>query len=434
MSRPSSYHDGQRYEEDPFDSNGFALPLFTQQSAVPSYRTDGQAHLSPPQASGHQHRHSLNYGSSINSPFNSSGSAHGPPQSHHRQQQSVSSGLPYTSVPYPQTAHPTSQVDELMPPATSSGSFGSLARSTSLGARKKDPYSYSSDDVESGLGSMDTRGEPSTAWMGYGGGRSSAAQAYGALSQSRDVAMSPTKTYSSNNQMKPPPVPAYALTRPPPARNDSSGSSPSRSAYDHGINNPYVPQGLDPGPSVPVKEASWTGYRRPLTGPRVPSNSMQKSSPIEQLSPFVMPDNRGISPLSPLVDPYNLSPNMQPPQPASPGMSSQPRWSASQMPLSPPRGQRPQSSQQLYPASQPATPATKKYDMGPPRARLPSRERSRGGTSRQGFREIKSWKDLDPMVNHEPNGRRADPDIPGKYLSVSGSHYGHNGADVWVSP
>ncbi|RYZ79867.1 MAG: hypothetical protein EOP04_26940 [Proteobacteria bacterium] len=30
-----------------------------------------------------------------------------------------------------------------------------MARSASLGARKKDPYAYASDDVESGLGNMD---------------------------------------------------------------------------------------------------------------------------------------------------------------------------------------------------------------------------------------------------------------------------------------
>lgn len=50
---------------------------------------------------------------------------------------------------------------------------------------------------------------------------------------------------------------------------------------------------------------------------------------------------------------------------------------------------------------------------------MPSRDRSRTGTSRQGFGEVKAWKDLVPVVTNESNGRRADPDLPGKYLSVS---------------
>jgi hypothetical protein len=429
MSRPSSSHDGERYEEDPFDPSGFSLPLFNpHQTTIPPYRSgqlDGQVHPPPPSSSGHQHRHSVNYGSNLNSEFNSSAAAPhtaGLPQSQHRQHQSMASTLPYSTLPYPQTATGAQHVDELMPPASTSASFGSLARSASLGARKKDPYSYSSDDVESGLGNVEVRGESSNGWPGYGGGRQ-AAQVHAPPPQSRDIPMSPTKSYGNNNQMNPPPIPAYALTRPPPARNDSGRSSPSRATYTHeasySMPSPYVPRGSDPGPSTLAGQTQWAEYRRPQSNQRVPSAGMYQSSPTEQLSAFLKPDTLGASPQSPLLNPYDVSRNMAPAQTISPNPSAQSRWGRSQIPTSPRRGHRSHSSHQLYPASQPVTPASKTYGMGPPRATMPSRERSRSGISRQGLTEVKAWKDLVPMVTNESNGRRADPDLPGKYLSVS---------------
>ena len=425
MSRPSSNHDGQRYEEDPFESSGFSLPLFNpHQSTGPSYRagvSDGRLpHLPPLPSSSHVQRHSMTYGSDPNSPFNSSTAiapnSSGLPRSQHRQQESITSTLPFTSVPYPQSAQHASQADELMPPATSSASFGSLARSASLGARKKDPYSYSSDDVESGLGSMDVRGESSSGWPGYGGARP-VAQTYAPPPQLRDVTMSPSKP-DAGSYMNPPPVPAYALTRPPPVRNDSSRSSPSRPMYANGqggsLLNPYLPREPDPGLSLTVNDGQWADYRRPQIGLRV-ATSVSNS---DQLSPFSRPETMGNSPQSPLLSPYELPPSA-PSQPSSPNLAAQPRWVPENMSISPPRGYRSQSSNQIYPASQPVTPATKGYDVGPPRVTMPGRESSGRGVSKQGFREVNAWKDLVAVVNNEPNGRRADPNLPGKYLSVS---------------
>lgn len=183
--------------------------------------------------------------------------------------------------------------------------------------------------------------------------------------------------------------------------------------------NPYVPRGLDPDASDTASQSQWAEYRHPQIGGRAASNGMYDSSPIEQVSPYMKPDTLGASPSSPLSNPYDLSPDIAPPQPVSPNPPLQSRWSTSQIPMSPPRGHRSHSSHQLYPASQPVTPATKNYDMDPPRGLMPPQQRSRGGLSRQGLREVKAWKDLSPVVNGEPNGRRADPDLPGKYLSVS---------------
>ncbi len=38
---------------------------------------------------------------------------------------------------------------------------------------------------------------------------------------------------------------------------------------------------------------------------------------------------------------------------------------------------------------------------------------------RRGLSEVRDLRDLRPVLNDYPVGRRADPKIPGKYLSVS---------------
>ena len=158
MSRPSSYHSSH-YNEDPFDANGFALPLFNaSQPPIPHITTDlasngpydspSSARFLPPSANaGHQQRHSIS--TALSSPFSgTSPHSAGPPSANrHHRQGSMSSALPYSSnlagqgVPYPQSG----RMDGIMmapPHAGGVSSFGSLARSASLG-RKKDPYSYS---------------------------------------------------------------------------------------------------------------------------------------------------------------------------------------------------------------------------------------------------------------------------------------------------
>ncbi|ORY33518.1 kinase-like domain-containing protein [Naematelia encephala] len=85
------------------------------------------------------------------------------------------------------------------------------------------------------------------------------------------------------------------------------------------------------------------------------------------------------------------------------------RWSSSQAPPSPPRHI---PSQQLYPASQPTTPAGK-YETGS--RNLPNR--GRGASSRTGFRDVNGRGDLKPIINDHPSGRRADPNSLGRYLS-----------------
>lgn len=65
----------------------------------------------------------------------------------------------------------------------------------------------------------------------------------------------------------------------------------------------------------------------------------------------------------------------------------------------------------------------------PPPQTIPSRpstgsaidKRSSSAASKreEEFRDIRGLADLRAVVNALPNGRRADPDAPGKYLSVS---------------
>lgn len=84
-----------------------------------------------------------------------------------------------------------------------------------------------------------------------------------------------------------------------------------------------------------------------------------------------------------------------------------------------PNGARSQSSHQVYPASQPVTPAGK-YELGPP----PTRDQrsvslGQAQTQAKGFRDVMDWQDLRPVINERPAGRRPDPVRPGKYISVS---------------
>lgn len=414
MSRPGSFHDTAQ------DSNGFSLPLFNAQPPpIPSINTRpsvDHSYLPPQHSTGHQHRQSVAYSPSGPPPAS-------PRSAGHQQRQSMASAMPYASVPYPQTAHPgiTHHEEGLMPPPSSS-SFGSLARSASLGARRKDPYAYSSDDVESGLGQMDMQGDSGGGgWSGFGGGRPSG---YVPLPATRDVTMSPSvgRTYSTGG-MNPPPVPPYALSRPPTGpRVDSSSSSPSRSVHMvQAASSPYVARQADASPSMNA-QPQWNDYRRPAASQRMPSSSSYHSPNSDQLSPFVNPPQLAPSPHSPgpSGNSNDTSPTINLPQPnlpPSPLNTSMSRWETSHYA---PGSSPPHSAHQLYPASQPVTPANKGYDMAPPR-NMPSRgSASRGTSSKQGLRVVHNLSNLKPRVNAMPSGRRADPSIPGKYLSVSG--------------
>lgn len=454
MSRPASYHDPHNLNS-PSSSNDLALPLFNnhQTFAVPNITTNlfddhnpspssspALAHFPLPSTTGaaHQSRHSIAHHHISASPH--SVGPYDPPRGH-RKQGSMSSALPYTS----QHAHHQSQQqysrgrdqDMMLPPSiAATSSLGNLARSASLG-RRKDPYSYSSDDVESGLGSMDMGSDPT--WPGYGG-RTIQQQPHhhpppppiaAAAHSPRDVVMSPARTNPHNTAMNPPPIPSHALARPPVGRFDSGGSSPSRQSYSghtqrDSFSNPYIPRGSDPGPSVPSQSGQggqWTDYRRPQSGRMPSAGSYSAHSPVSEhqlSSPYLRPDMVGSSPHSPMPNPYESSSNHTamnlPPSPRG--------WPSldTAMPLSPDFPPR-TMSQQGYPASQPATPA-RGYDAPPPR--FPSSSAYDSNTSRttqssasKGFRKVRDKSDLRPVTTGTGFGRRADPDAPGRFLSVS---------------
>ncbi|WWC71928.1 uncharacterized protein I206_105887 [Kwoniella pini CBS 10737] len=459
-------------EDDPF-----SLPLFNHHptgglgggtSALPAIRTNADLPPSqippPPPASAHRNNASTQYtqGGVLSSPFSASPrvpTTGGPPipNSHRPHASSVSSAAPYPSGGFGQS-YPQQQQELMPPPPTSSSSSSYLGRSTSLGGtRKKDPFAYRSDDVESGFGNMDVSDNtippmPSSAtsghWSNYQNNNTATAQrqSYHGYptqpSSQRDVIMSPNKQH--NNPMNPPPVPAHAMRQ---AQQQSSipQNEGHSSSTTFQANNPYIPRGSDPGPSSTgasgADQSQWTDYRRPSINQRMSSTGSYQSRNSDQLSPFTKPVSLSVggelSPSSPLMNPYDMSsssattgfpsssPSIPPPHSNIP---NSPRWnnptttaSSSNRPVASPVGGRPPPStrgststaNQLYPSSQPVTPAGK-YELAPSRAENTSREATQ---SRFGFREVHDYADLKPVVNTQPNGRRADPDASGKYLS-----------------
>ena len=458
MAQSPAYRSSRNYaQDDRYDQDGYDLPLFNPHPpaggpAASPIRTD-ITFPSPRQYTSHltggdrppdhadQYNGNLDYSPQYQAaqplPSPTSRGAQLPyPSPSHQRQGSMSSALPY-SVQYSNPGR-----EELLPPQPASAF--SLGRSASLGTRKKDPYSYSSDDVESGLGNIDMREEPS--WGGdqeYGQapvqrGRlpppQLQSQPQGYPQSPRDVVMSPVRP-SPNRQMNPPPVPSHAMGFPTVQVHDGSGdSSPSRPSYSgHGkrdsFSNPYVPlpRGSDPGPNGAQGGPQWTDYRRTPAGSRMPSSGSfgPPSSPLpDQLSPYMKPETFPSSPHSPLMNPYDSSPGIvgSSKLPSSP-LGALATWpnQGSTLPTSPPTVR--QMSTPQYPASQPVTPASNRpYDMGPPRG-LPSRTRSGGATSRSGFMEVQGKQDLRPVLSQQHQTRRADPNRPGKYLSVSFSNF-----------
>lgn len=365
------------------------------------------------------------------------------------------------------------------PPSASSGGLGALARSASLGARKKDPYSYSSDDVESGLGQMDMRGDRGygniqggggqgyahmarPSYNGGGGGSGSGAQGqgqgYGAVGSGAsgagmDISMSSPGTggasrpYSTSSRggggglgMPPPPIPNHPnlqqySRQAQGSRNDSNNSSPSRQPFlppsNQNNQNPYVPRSSDPGPSIQIDEQPEWDYPRPSSNnQRMPSSSSFHSQPSSDLrSPFLTSssDPQIPSPHSPLLNPYDNSS----PAYSSSGMSTSPNMNGDN------NQQQQQQQQQSWPSSFPASPGrpaqpprsqsqqtypasqpvTPGKNEGPPRGARDPRSKQPSPV-KKGFRDVRGWDDLKPMASEKSNGRRADPLRPGKFLSV----------------
>ncbi|WRT70311.1 uncharacterized protein IL334_007309 [Kwoniella shivajii] len=462
-------------EDDPF-----SLPLFNHShhqsatvggSGLPPIRTglDGPPQIAPPppasahrSSTNHPHPAGVSTGGVLSSPFSASprvptNNAPPLPNPHRPHAASTSSATPYSSVPYPQSSSMQVHNDELMPPSTSSHSY--LGRSASLGgARKKDPFAYRSDDVESGFGNMEVSDDilpppppqSSGNWAAYNNNGQRQSQSYqgypGQPQQSRDIIMSPSKPYGGNNtSMNPPPVPAHALRQQPSSATQSNNELNISPSYQSNSisSNPYIPRGSESGPSSSNDPTHWTDYRRPSlnNNQRMSSTGSYQSRASDQLSPFAKAAPLGESPSSPLLNPYEVSPNLAPsgfasspnvpPPQIIPNMPTSPRhWTtanpaSSSRPAASPVGGRPppsssstsRAANQLYPASQPVTPAGK-YELNAPRG-MPSRDGSGSGeaVSRNGLREINGWTDLKPIVASQPNGRRADPDVPGKFLS-----------------
>lgn len=174
--------------------------------------------------------------------------------------------------------------------------------------------------------------------------------------------------------------------------------------------NPYLPRGTadggagagvsGPGSVAPPSDA-WLSYRR-------------NSAASDSVSPL------GASPHSPGLMAYDPSPHLLTPQGTSNNLTSSPRQPY------PPAGSpsRPSSQyvsghrSQSFAASQPVTPSGRYEPM-------PSSSRGRdvsgsslSSSSRHGFRPVRDWSDLKPAGNSHAQGRRADPDVPGGFMSV----------------
>lgn len=363
-------------------------------------------------------------------------------------QPQIGAGPPHSAgaLPHPNTrpgnhmaSYYQQRNEELAPPASSASGLGSLARSASLGARKKDPYAYASDDVESGLGNMDMTDDYGPA-SGWGGGmRQGAGEGGGAASGMyaspiRDTSMSsigpPPSARGYQANMNPPPVPSQ-LSRPAQSQARPGSNTPSEpspvSFGSAAMTNPYLPRVSDPGPSS-GSSTQWADYRPPTNHRQPSSSSMRSPMSDHSASPFSRND---ISPHSPMMNPYegsspllggaptfdtNLLRSHSGQMPASPSQPTSAQWGGAYTPSSPhraPPNLRSQS-QQLFPSV-----STHATNQDTTMRGGSSRGGSTRGTPLQGFRTVESAADLKPIVRSQPSGRRADPVTPGKYLSVS---------------
>lgn len=439
MSRPSSFYDTQ--DQTYRQSNGFQLPLFNHQGPSAPSHLDMDS-LPVPATSGRVHgqeRHSISF-----------------PQPQIGSQPPHSAG----AIPPPNTrpgnhmaAYYHQQRNEELAPPPSTG-LGSLARSASLGARKKDPYAYASDDVESGLGNMDmadSHGSGSGWGGGYNGNGGNSGGVGGGMyaSPMRDVSMSstgpPPSARSVQSSMNPPPIPSH-LSRPPQSQARTDSLSPSKSSpVNFGgttMPNPYVPRVSDPGPSA-GSSTQWADYRPPTQ--RLASGSSMRSPLSDATSPYSL----DISPNSPMMNPYdNASPviggydttllrshgSQMPTSPLQPPNQWGPSYGTPSSPHRAPPNVRSQS-QQLYASGMPTSAPNLLQQQDTTMRGGSSRGSSMRGTSRQeyrgeGFRDVENGGDLKPVVNTHSNGRRADPRKPGSYLGVSGYIFSLRGVQL----
>lgn len=420
MSRSDSYYAPSQQGYDQAE-HGFQLPLFSQQAATapPPIRT-GMDSLPQPATSGGgqgQQRHSISF-----------------PQPQIGGQPPHSAGAipPPNTRPGNHMASYYQQRNEELAPPPASGGLGSLARSASLGTRKKDPYAYASDDVESGLGNMDMTDHhaPGPGWSSDYRGNAGNNGMY--ASPIRDTIGPPPSARSLGTNMNPPPIPSH-LSRPPQSSARADSGSPSKSSpVNFGTPNmtsPYLPRVSDPGPSA-GSSTGWADYRPPTTQ-RQASGSSMRSPLSDPMSPYPRGE---VSPHSPMLNPYDgASPVMGgsgfdnhllrthghalPTSPLQPSG----QWGNSYTPSSPhraPPNVRSQS-QQLYAPGPPHSAVG--YQQQDTDMRGSSRDSSMRGIQRQGLRVVQNSADLKPVVNTRSNGRRADPSKPGKYLSVSAS-------------
>lgn len=313
----------------------------------------------------------------------------------------------------------SSYPDEIMTsppmPSSASGALGSLARSASLGtARRKDPFSYPSGDVESGMGGD---------WSGgYPAGPITHLRPTQQMPQARvnnqpvdrnaDVPMSPgsgSRSYGghqSSQSMPPPPLPSLGRALPSASSPGAISQQLPSQPPSQPPSNPYVPRGVEGGP--PPSD-SWLGYRRASSHPSPDSVSPLGASPHSPALPVSYGD-----PSPHLLTPQGTTNNL-PGSPRQPYMSSPARETASPHRSAPSAFPSHVHRSQSFAASQPVTPSGR-YDPS-----VPPPHSSSGGQSpsSQGFRPVHSWSDLRPIVNAHPQGRRADPNSSGAYLSVS---------------
>ncbi|BEI94681.1 uncharacterized protein CcaverHIS019_0702620 [Cutaneotrichosporon cavernicola] len=417
MSRPSSYHSAPTQAAN----DDFALPLYQQPTQstlayqspqyqgpplnpnVPPPRSPRTTALPPPPlSSGHSlqantpQRHSVH--TTHLTPSRPSGSPY-------------SAAQPYTPTPATTNGSATSSQRQSMhfpaygtsygasdhPPtaggaggAGSGGTLGSLARSASLStARRKDPFSYPSDDVESGMAGGDIGSGPAyvasagAAQIRPGGAPAGAANQMPMpyintnLRNDTDVVMSPPGS-SGGNAVR------YGSMPPPPVRLQSGSASSSSTQPP---SNPYVPREGPPSDT-------WLHYRR--------SSARQSSSPQSgSVSPALVasPHSPSMQSLSLSMQDTASSPHLLTPQGT---MSSPPSSGTRDGGFYHPPNQRSHSQSFIMPTG--------------PQYEAP-RSSSREAPSRQGLRPVRGWDDLKPRVNAHPQGRRADPDVPGGYLS-----------------
>lgn len=279
--------------------------------------------------------------------------------------------------------------------------LSNLARSASLGTgRRKDPFKYAADDVESGMAAGDPWG--SASGSGYGHGDSGLAPTY----RDSDVVMSPGRPgYTGpTSKMPPPPVPM-----PQPRVNMASPSKASHAQHTPSTSapsNPYVPRS---------ENEAWQSYRR---------NSQHSSSDGLSLSTSPLPRSPATTAAQPAQSgggPYDPSPAASDHGFLTPHGTHQalppgsPRQSNAPPSASPSHGYRSSSShRQSFAASQPVTPSDRYH---PTLGGYGSTSRPPSST-KQGFRTVRGPEDLRPKVNPHPQSRRADPNVPGAYLSV----------------